>query len=270
VALFLLKLEWQLSLWFRHTSHDTSTVIIWSKKKKTVKPISVLDYNQCMGGVALKTSCCTHYFTERKRMNKWYMELFCRLLNTSILNALKRYRNNMAKRANQLSFRIQLVEWLFPKYAVCDRTQSARLTFFWQQSATSDGQTFSKQDSAFWEETKTTETMCLSEVQEDEGNYVLVWHVTLDSVWNVFETTTPSSISKVIKHYSFIILQKFTVLKVILKCSSVNIQIPCTSLDTMLKSEWRKKFFLPHLLLLKWCAAFSSVNASMSSIPRTE
>jgi hypothetical protein len=33
-------------------SHDNRTVTI--RGKETVKPISVLDYNQCMGGVDLK------------------------------------------------------------------------------------------------------------------------------------------------------------------------------------------------------------------------
>jgi hypothetical protein len=50
-------------------------------------------------------------------MNKWYVKLFHRLLNTSILNAMIIYRNNTGKRIDQLSFRIQLVEGLFVKYA---------------------------------------------------------------------------------------------------------------------------------------------------------
>jgi hypothetical protein len=81
----------------------------------------------------------------------------------------------------------------------CDRTQSDRLTFFWQHSATSDRMTFYKQDFAFWEESKTAKTVyCLSKVRRGRGREtVLAWHVTSDSVWNVFETATPSSISKV-------------------------------------------------------------------------
>jgi hypothetical protein len=45
------------------------------------------------------------------------MKLFRRLLNTSILNAMIIYRNNTGKRIDQLSFKIQLVEGLFVKYA---------------------------------------------------------------------------------------------------------------------------------------------------------
>jgi hypothetical protein len=61
-------------------NHDTRTVTI--RGKEIVKPISVMDYNQCMGGVDLKDQLLHSYLTERKRMNKWYMKLFRRLLNT--------------------------------------------------------------------------------------------------------------------------------------------------------------------------------------------
>jgi hypothetical protein len=96
-------------------SHDTRTVTI--RGKETVKPISVLDYIQCMGGVDLKDQLLHSYLIERKIMNKWCMKLFRRFLNTSILNALIIYRNNTGKGADQLSFRMQLVEGLFVKYA---------------------------------------------------------------------------------------------------------------------------------------------------------
>jgi hypothetical protein len=50
-------------------------------------------------------------------MNKWYMKLFRRLLNTSILNAIIIYRSNTGRNIDQLPFRVQLVEGLFVKYA---------------------------------------------------------------------------------------------------------------------------------------------------------
>jgi hypothetical protein len=50
-------------------SHDTGTVTI--RGKETVKLISVMDYNQCMGGVDLKDQLLHSYLIERKRMNKW-------------------------------------------------------------------------------------------------------------------------------------------------------------------------------------------------------
>jgi hypothetical protein len=73
-----------------HTQ-DTRTVTI--RGKEVVKPISVLDYRQSMIRADLKEQLLHSYLTERKRMNKWYMKLFHRLLNTSILKAMIIYRN---------------------------------------------------------------------------------------------------------------------------------------------------------------------------------
>jgi hypothetical protein len=75
-------------------------------------------------------------------MNKLYMKLFCRLLNTSVLNGMIIYRDNTGKSIDQLSFRIQLVEGLFVKYA------SAGSTLISQHSAPSNRTTFYKQDSS--------------------------------------------------------------------------------------------------------------------------
>jgi hypothetical protein len=70
-----------------------------------------------MVGVDLEDQLLHSYLIDRRRMNKWYMKLFRRLLNTSVLNAMIIYRTNMGKRIDQLSFRIHLVEGLFVKYA---------------------------------------------------------------------------------------------------------------------------------------------------------
>jgi hypothetical protein len=70
-----------------------------------------------MGGVDLKDQLLHSYLIERKQMNKWCMKLFYWLLNTSVLNAMIMYRNNTGKRTDHLSFRIQLFEGLFVKYA---------------------------------------------------------------------------------------------------------------------------------------------------------
>jgi hypothetical protein len=92
-------------------SHETRTVTV--RGKEVVKPISVLDYNKSMIGVDLKGQLLHSYLTERKRMNKWYMKRFRRLLNTSILIEMIIYRSNTGQSIDQLSFRIQLVEGLF-------------------------------------------------------------------------------------------------------------------------------------------------------------
>jgi hypothetical protein len=51
-----------------------------------------------MGRVDLKDLLLHSYVIGKKRMNKWYMKLFYRLLNTSILNAIIIYRNSTGKR----------------------------------------------------------------------------------------------------------------------------------------------------------------------------
>ncbi|XP_023721062.1 piggyBac transposable element-derived protein 4-like [Cryptotermes secundus] len=95
-------------------SHDTRTVTV--RGKEVVKPLSVLDHDKSMGGVDLKDQLLHSYLIERKRMNKWYMKLFRRLLNASILNSMIVYRSNTGKRIQQLTFIIQLIEGLFVKY----------------------------------------------------------------------------------------------------------------------------------------------------------
>jgi hypothetical protein len=66
--------------------------------------------------VNLKDQLLQSYLIERKQMNKWYMKLFRRLLNTAILNVII-YRSNTAKKIEQLSFKIELIERLLVKYA---------------------------------------------------------------------------------------------------------------------------------------------------------
>ena len=57
------------------------------------------------------------YMVERKKMTKWYLKLFKRLLNSTVLNLFAVYRQVMGRNIQQLSYRIQLVEGLFTKYA---------------------------------------------------------------------------------------------------------------------------------------------------------
>jgi hypothetical protein len=56
-------------------------------------------------------------------------------------------------------------------------TQSERPTFLWQHSATPDRKTFYKQDSAFWEESKTAKAVLFVR-STGRGRKLLVWHVT--------------------------------------------------------------------------------------------
>jgi hypothetical protein len=86
---------------------ETQTVSKRGKQK--IIPVCILDYKQYMGGVDLKDQLLESYLVGRKRTNKWYMKLFQRLLNITVLNALILYR----KRIEQLSYHVQLAEGLF-------------------------------------------------------------------------------------------------------------------------------------------------------------
>ena len=70
-----------------------------------------------MKGVDLKDQLLHRYMVERKKMTKWYLQLFKRLLNSTVLNSFIVYRQVMRRYIQQLSYRIQLVEGLFMKYA---------------------------------------------------------------------------------------------------------------------------------------------------------
>ena len=77
-----------------------------------------------MGGVDLKDQFLHMYMVERKKMTKWYLKLFKRLLNSTVLNSFVIYRHVMGRNIEQLSYRIQLVEGLFTKYALAADTWS--------------------------------------------------------------------------------------------------------------------------------------------------
>ncbi|KAJ8711774.1 hypothetical protein PYW08_008728 [Mythimna loreyi] len=74
------------------------------------KPQVVLDYNKFMGGVDMKDQMLEPYLIERKRCGKWYMKLFKRLLNVSILNARILVESSTHKRHDHLAFRLSLVD----------------------------------------------------------------------------------------------------------------------------------------------------------------
>ena len=52
---------------------------------------------------------------KRKKMTKWYLKLFKRLLNSTVLNSFVVFRQVTGRNIQQLSYRIQLVEDLFMK-----------------------------------------------------------------------------------------------------------------------------------------------------------
>ena len=84
----------------------------------------MIDYNHNMGESIWRTSSCTCTWSRRKKMSKWYLKLFKRILNSAVLNSFVIYRQVTGRNIEQLSYRSQLVEGLFTKYACAAETQS--------------------------------------------------------------------------------------------------------------------------------------------------
>ncbi|XP_026728124.1 piggyBac transposable element-derived protein 4-like isoform X2 [Trichoplusia ni] len=80
------------------------------------KPQVVLDYNKFMGGVDMKDQMLEPYLLERKRCAKWYMKLFKRLINVSILNSRTLLQSSTKKHHDHLAFRLHLVDYILQKH----------------------------------------------------------------------------------------------------------------------------------------------------------
>ena len=76
------------------TSTCHSDVMVTQNKKRNMvtKSTCIVEYNKNMGDVDWKDQILQTFLIERKRMNKWYMKIFKRLLNTVILNAFIIYK----------------------------------------------------------------------------------------------------------------------------------------------------------------------------------
>lgn len=98
------------------TYHTAETFVGRKAGKDLVKPIAVRDYNNTMGGVDLKDQKLSMYLLERKRCVKWYMKIFKRLLNVSVLNAFIMLTESLERRGRprltHRDFREQLVNSL--------------------------------------------------------------------------------------------------------------------------------------------------------------
>jgi len=84
----------------------------------------VTDYNHNMRGVDLKDQLLHMYMVKRKKMTKWYLRFFKRLLNSTVFSSFVVYRQVMGRNIQPLSYRIWLVEGLFMKYARAAETRS--------------------------------------------------------------------------------------------------------------------------------------------------
>jgi len=74
------------------TYHSANTQRVSNKGKEPEKPLYVIDYNHNMEGVYLKDQLLHMYMVKRKSMTKWYLKLFKRLLNSTVLNSFVVYR----------------------------------------------------------------------------------------------------------------------------------------------------------------------------------
>jgi len=82
-------------------------------RQEKQKPVSVLDYNENMGGVDLKDQLLQPYLLERKKMIKWYTKLFRRLLNIAVLNCMVICHTNSGQtKIDHFKFRVELVQAL--------------------------------------------------------------------------------------------------------------------------------------------------------------
>ena len=106
------------------TYHSTDTLRVSNKSKETEKPLCTIYYNHNVRRVDLKDQLLHMYMGERKKMTKWYLKLFKRLLNSTVLNSFVVYRQMMGRHIQQRSYRIQRVEGLFTKCARIAETQS--------------------------------------------------------------------------------------------------------------------------------------------------
>ena len=75
-------------------------------------------YNQHKGRTDKKDQLLPVCLVERKRMKKWYMKLFRRLLSAMVFNSLIIYRHNIGHNVDYLKFCIDLVDGLVVKYSV--------------------------------------------------------------------------------------------------------------------------------------------------------
>ena len=96
------------------TYHGQGTRIKLMKcRQQKQKPVSVLDYNENMGGVDLKDQLFQHYLLERKKMTKWYIKLFRRLLTVTVLNCMVIcYANSGQTKIDHSKFTVELVQAL--------------------------------------------------------------------------------------------------------------------------------------------------------------
>ncbi|CAG5037014.1 unnamed protein product [Parnassius apollo] len=99
------------------TYHNTEQVMVKSKSNLSCqwKPKLAIDYNKYMGSVDRKDRMIP-YLLERKSCFKWYLKLFKRLLDVSILNARIHREKSSNESKDHLVFRLELVTEVIDKH----------------------------------------------------------------------------------------------------------------------------------------------------------
>ncbi|XP_069685025.1 piggyBac transposable element-derived protein 4-like [Periplaneta americana] len=100
---------------FISTYHTDEMKTILRREEQIKKPVICIDYNQNMGAV---NQIFETYLSEKKKMHKWYMKIFRKLLNAAALNTMVLYKQNTGSTIDLLAFRITLVEEILKKF--CD------------------------------------------------------------------------------------------------------------------------------------------------------
>ncbi|XP_015117278.1 piggyBac transposable element-derived protein 4-like [Diachasma alloeum] len=98
------------------TFHDASMDVVTKRGKEKEKPKCILEYNKYMGGVDLHDQLMQPFLLERKKSNKWYIKLFKRFLNSSVVNAYIIYQKRTGTNVGQLDFRTELINEILIKY----------------------------------------------------------------------------------------------------------------------------------------------------------
>jgi hypothetical protein len=78
----------------------------------------VINYDQGITGAGKKDQLLQMYLVERKKVSKWYMKLFRRILSATVLISLVIYRKNIEWKVSHGKFRLHMDKSLLAKYSV--------------------------------------------------------------------------------------------------------------------------------------------------------
>lgn len=100
------------------TYHNVEMIPCKTKTNENIlKPVVVVDYNKNMGGVDLRDQMIQGYMMERKRQSKWYIKVFKRLMNVTILNSYIIWKKTH-ENTDHLSFRLELIKQIVERFLV--------------------------------------------------------------------------------------------------------------------------------------------------------